>query len=232
MTNRPSLSIHNLVLESESTNDESWMTSYIDVFVLMTSIFVVLFMMNKPDSQKIENTAIVAKVESIDDQPIIKLSDKGLLDLVQPHYPWAEKIKNTIDKHDLNSHVSFIENSEYSELEIRSQVLFNSGAAILARSGESLLEKLVPVLMATDSLIFIEGHTDNRPIQSESFASNWELAAARATEVLQFFVLEGVPKEKLRAVSYGETKPLVPNDSDAHRQQNRRVSLLLQSSSR
>ena len=87
----------------------------------------------------------------------------------------------------------------------------------------------MPVLLATDGIIFIEGHTDNMPIQSEAFASNWELAAARATEVLQFFVIEGVPKEKLRAVSYGDTKPLVSNDSEQNRQQNRRVSLLLQS---
>ena len=131
----------------------------------------------------------------------------------------------------MNSHVSFIENNEFSELEIRSQVLFNSGAATLARSGEALLEKLAPVLLATDGLIFIEGHTDNQPIQSEAFASNWELAAARATEVLQFFVIEGVPKTKLRAVSFGDTKPLVENDSDSNRQQNRRVSILLQSPS-
>lgn len=238
MANRPSLSIHNLILESEVANDESWMTSYIDVFVLMTSIFVVLFMMSKPDSQlsekQTESSSLV--VPQVTDT-LINLSDETLLELVQPklfqaNYAWAQKIKDTIDSNALNSHVSFIENSEFSELEIRSQVLFNSGAAILARSGESLLEKLVPVLMTTDSLIFIEGHTDNQPIQSESFSSNWELAAARATEVLQFFVLEGVPKEKLRAVSYGDTKPLVPNDSEAHRQQNRRVSLLLQSTSR
>tara|TARA_R110001592_G_scaffold237577_1_gene496807 strand:- start:5328 stop:5972 length:645 start_codon:yes stop_codon:yes gene_type:complete len=213
------MSIHNLVLESESVNDESWMTSYIDVFVLMTSIFVVLFMMNKPETQ-------IKQIVSVTQDPVKILSDKVLLDLVQPNYAWAQKIKNT-----LNSHVSFIENNEFSELEIRSQVLFNSGAATLARSGEALLEKLAPVLLATDGLIFIEGHTDNQPIQSEAFASNWELAAARATEVLQFFVIEGVPKTKLRAVSFGDTKPLVENDSDSNRQQNRRVSILLQSPS-
>ena len=226
MINRPSLSIHNLILESESVNDESWITSYIDVFVLMTSIFVVLFMMNKPD---IQNIPVLATIDSTAEERLINLTDENLLDLVQPRSSWSAQIKATIEKHALNSHVSFIENNNFSELEIGSQVLFNSGAATLARSGESLLEKLVPLLLATDSLIFIEGHTDNQPIQSESFSSNWELAAARATEVLQFFAVEGVPKEKLRAVSYGDTKPLVPNDSDTNRQQNRRVSILLQS---
>lgn len=226
MANRPSLSIHNLILESESANDESWMTSYIDVFVLMTGIFVVLFMMSKPDSEHIESSNVI---NNASEEALINLSDDKLLNFVQPRYSWLKEIKETIKQNALNSHVSIIENNDFSELEIRSQVLFNSGAAILSRSGEALLEKLVPVLMTTGSIIFIEGHTDNRPIQSESFASNWELAAARATEVLQFFVLEGVPKEKLRAVSYGDTKPLVPNDTEEHRQQNRRVSLLLQS---
>tara|TARA_B100001063_G_C16715726_1_gene530588 strand:+ start:309 stop:998 length:690 start_codon:yes stop_codon:yes gene_type:complete len=226
MANRPSLSIHNLILESESANDESWMTSYIDVFVLMTGIFVVLFMMSKPDTENKEPSNVI---NNTSEEVLINLSDDKLLDLVQPRYSWLKEIKETIKQNALNSHVSIIENNEFSELEIRSQVLFNSGAAVLSRSGEALLEKLVPVLMTTGSIIFIEGHTDNRPIQSESFASNWELAAARATEVLQFFVLEGVPKEKLRAVSYGDTKPLVPNDTEEHRQQNRRVSLLLQS---
>jgi len=224
MSSRPSMSVHNLVLESESVNDESWMTSYIDVFVLMTSIFVVLFMMNKP-----ENSVKEVEMNVTLQEPVIDLTNEALLDLVQPNYAWAQKIKTTIDENKLNSHISFIENSEFSELEIRSQVLFNSGAASLSRSGESLLEKLVPVLLATDGLIFIEGHTDNQPIQSEAYASNWELASARATEVLQFFEIEGIPKGKLRAVSYGDTKPLVANDSDLNRQKNRRVSLLLQS---
>ncbi len=225
MSSRPSMSVHNLVSEFESVNDESWMTSYIDVFVLMTSIFVVLFMMNKP-GKTVQETAVTVL------EPVINLSDEALLDLVQPNYVWAQKIKSTIAENELATHISFIENSEFSELEIRSQVLFNSGAASLARSGESLLEKLVPVLLATDGLIFIEGHTDNLPIQSEAYASNWELASARATEVLQFFVLEGVPKDKLRAVSFGDTKPLVANDSDVNRQKNRRVNILLQSPSR
>tara|TARA_R110002167_G_scaffold192576_9_gene395101 strand:- start:379 stop:1050 length:672 start_codon:yes stop_codon:yes gene_type:complete len=220
------MSVHNLVLEFESINDENWMTSYIDVFVLMTSIFVVLFMMNKPEHQI--NEAVVSKPTEVI-EPAINLSSKKILDLVHPNSAWAEKIKGTITENSLNSHVSFIESNEFSELEIRSQVLFSSGEAALARSGESLLEKLVPALLATDGLIFIEGHTDNQPIQSESFASNWELASARATEVLQFFEIEGIPKGKLRAVSYGDTKPLVANDSDLNRQKNRRVSILLQS---
>ena len=83
MSSRPSMSVQNLVLESESVNDESWMTSYIDVFVLMTSIFVVLFMMNKPQHQ-VQELAVKTLTKTV--EPIINLSDKALLDLVQPFY--------------------------------------------------------------------------------------------------------------------------------------------------
>lgn len=229
MSGRPSMSIMNFVTESESVNDENWMTSYIDVFVLMTSIFVVLFMMNKPDIQPISKSALVTQqvIEPIDvsAKPLPRLP----VQTKQQSMSWSETIQQTIQDNALNSHISFSQNNDYSALEIRSQVLFSSGEAQLSRSGEALLEKLVPVLLATDGIIYIEGHTDDQPMQSETFASNWELASARATEVLQFFVVEGVPTDQLRAVSYGDTKPLVPNDTDANRQQNRRVSILLQS---
>ena len=237
MSNRPSLGVQTLIVESESVNDDSWMTSFIDVFMLMTSIFVVLFMISKQENLPLERSATsvtpsvsLNKHESVHD-PAAEVS--VLPDITWPtkmdaYQAWIARIKNTLHENGLTTHVSFIENAEYSSLEIRSNVLFGSGAASLSRSGESLLEKLVPVLKASQGLVFIEGHTDNQAIHSAEFSSNWELAAARATEVLQFFVLEGVQKEKLRAVSYGDTKPVVANNNETQRQQNRRVSLLLQ----
>ena len=107
-------------------------------------------------------------------------------------------------------------------------MLFESGDSDLTRAGIAVLEKLTPVLAETQGQIFIEGHTDNRPIETAKYPSNWDLAAARATEVLQFFVLEGLDKQRFRAVSYGDTKPVVPNSSAANRQKNRRVSLVIE----
>jgi len=241
MSNRPSLGVQTLIVESESVNDDSWMTSYIDVFVLMTSIFVVLFMMSKQQNQtpvitpeKVNPALSLTEekpsylTDSSSETEVSILQEAALLPKMDAYQAWIQKIKNTIHDNGLASHVSFIENVTFSSLEIRSNVLFSSGEARMARSGESLLEKLVPVLEASQGLVFIEGHTDNQAIHSGEFASNWELAAARATEVLQFFVLEGIPKEKLRAVSYGDTKPVVANNTEAQRQQNRRVSILLQ----
>jgi len=124
--------------------------------------------------------------------------------------------------------ITLIKDSNFTELAIQSRVLFSSGTSELTRSGEDVLEKLVPVLKDSDGLVFIEGHTDDNPISTSRFSSNWDLASARATEVLQFFVAEGIKKSRFRAVSYGDTKPLVENTSEANRQRNRRVSLMIQ----
>lgn len=224
MSSRPSLSLQKHIVEAESVNDDNWTMSYIDVFVLMTSIFVVLFMMSKQSL----SLANVDLPEQIKPPEVSIVPEEALIVDLDPYKKWLDSIKQTIKVHGLASHVTFTENAEFSSLEIRSNVLFDSGEASLSRSGEAVLEKLVPVLQVSQGLVFIEGHTDNERITSSQYASNWDLAAARATEVLSFFVLEGIPKERLRAVSYGDTSPLVDNSSEENRQQNRRVSLLLQ----
>lgn len=224
MSSRPSLGLQKHIVEAESVNDDNWTMSYIDVFVLMTSIFVVLFMMSK---QRIQQ-ADVELPEQIKPQEVALIPVDAHIVEVDPYTKWLDSIKQTIKLHSLSSHVTFKENAEFSSLEIRSNVLFDSGEASLSRSGEAVLEKLIPVLQVSQGLVFIEGHTDNERITSSQYASNWDLAAARATEVLSFFVLEGIPKARLRAVSYGDTSPLVDNSSEENRQLNRRVSLLIQ----
>ena len=224
MSSRPSLALQKHIVEAESVNDDNWTMSYIDVFVLMTSIFVVLFMMNK-QSMQLANAELP---EQIKPPEVTIVPEEALIVDLDPYKKWLESIKQTIKVNGLSSHVTFSENAEFSSLEIRSNVLFDSGEASLSRSGEAVLEKLIPVLQVSKGLVFIEGHTDNERITSSQYSSNWDLAAARATEVLSFFVLEGIPKERLRAVSYGDTHPLVDNDTEQNRQQNRRVSLLLQ----
>lgn len=224
MSSRPSLSLQKHIVEAESANDDNWTMSYIDVFVLMTSIFVVLFMMNKQSL----SLANVDLPEQVKPPEVSIVPEEAMIVDLDPYKKWLDSIKQTIKVHGLASHVTFTENAEFSSLEIRSNVLFSSGEASLSRSGEAVLEKLIPVLQVSQGLVFIEGHTDNERITSSQYASNWDLAAARATEVLSFFVLEGIPKERLRAVSYGDTSPLVDNSSEENRQLNRRVSLLLQ----
>ena len=76
-------------------------------------------------------------------------------------------------------------------------------------------------------LIYIEGHTDNRPIKTAQFPSNWELGAARATSVLHFLASQQIDANRMRAVTYADTKPLADNATEQGRQRNRRVNIVI-----
>lgn len=230
-SNRPSLNLQLLASDIESHNDDSWMISYIDVFVLMSTVFVMLLVLSRTDiAERVSLPPINkanASVEQIVDVSDLALGISNTLSPVQ-NINWLEDISTSIKENGLGGLVTLIKDSNFTELAIQSRVLFSSGTSELTRSGEDVLEKLVPVLKDSDGLVFIEGHTDDRPISTSRFSSNWDLASARATEVLQFFVAEGIKKSRFRAVSYGDTKPLVENTTEANRQRNRRVSLMIQ----
>jgi len=226
-SSRPSLNLQLLENDIESNSDDSWMISYIDVFVLMSTVFVMLLMLSRA-----ELAESVAQHAQPSEEQIVDVSDLalGVLNTASKtqNANWLEDISASIKENGLGELVTLIKDSDFTELAIQSRVLFSSGTSELTRSGEDVLEKLVPVLKDSDGLVFIEGHTDDNPISTSRFSSNWDLASARATEVLQFFVAEGVKKSRFRAVSYGDTKPLVENTTEANRQRNRRVSLMIQ----
>jgi len=91
-----------------------------------------------------------------------------------------------------------------------------------------VLDAIAPVLRGLPNDISVEGHTDNVPITGGPFASNWELSAIRATTVLRYLVSnDGLPEDRMSATGYADTRPLVPNDTPEHRQQNRRVDIVV-----
>lgn len=106
------------------------------------------------------------------------------------------------------------------------EILFDLGKAELKPEAKELLDKIVPVLKENYLYsVWVEGHTDNLPIYTEKFPSNWELSAARAVNVVKYLERRGLEKERLFAVGYGEYRPLLPNDTPEHRAFNRRVEI-------
>ena len=90
-----------------------------------------------------------------------------------------------------------------------------------------MLEKVGAIIAKTSYQVRIEGHTDNLPIKTERFPSNWELSTTRSVNVLRYFrKTHNIPAERLSAAGFAEYRPLVPNDSEAHRAQNRRVEII------
>jgi chemotaxis protein MotB len=113
------------------------------------------------------------------------------------------------------------------EVAMKSQMLFDSGSARLSPRALPALEGVGRVLAPAGNAIRVEGHTDNRPINTLQFPSNWELSAARAASVVHFLMRVGIEPARMAAIGYGEHRPVGDNASDEGRQRNRRVTLVI-----
>ncbi|MGE3980717.1 MAG: OmpA family protein [Candidatus Omnitrophota bacterium] len=111
-----------------------------------------------------------------------------------------------------------------------SEIFFDPGKDVIKPEGEQVLAKVAQILNAeiVDSNIAVEGHTDNTPIKTSGWKSNWELSTARSLSVVHYFIEQGaVGPKRLSAVGYGEYKPVKPNDFADGRSQNRRVEIVI-----
>jgi chemotaxis protein MotB len=113
------------------------------------------------------------------------------------------------------------------EIEINTDILFSSGSGAFSTPAEPVLDKLAEVLKPFPNPIRVEGHTDDRPIHTGAFPSNWELSAARAASVVHQFTKQGIDPLRLEIVGFGQFHPRQPNDSNEGRNANRRVAVLV-----
>lgn len=108
------------------------------------------------------------------------------------------------------------------------KLLFKAGMAEIKGENRSALKLLSSIFQKTDTRIRVEGHTDDVPINTSEFPSNWELSTARAVNVVKYFISEGgILPERLSAAGYADSRPLSPNVSDHNRDINRRVEVIL-----
>src|SRR5690606_18011297 len=113
-------------------------------------------------------------------------------------------------------------------VELPEAVLFDSGKANLKEDGKKILAELGPVLAGLENReLQVGGHTDNVPIKTARFPSNWELSAARAVTVARLLTDSGVDPKRISAAGYAETQPVADNEDDQGRAQNRRIEIAL-----
>ena len=118
---------------------------------------------------------------------------------------------------------------------LQSEVFFQSGSAKIGNDGIQKVEDITEILISITNkipkninwLIQVEGHTDNIPISTEQYPSNWELSTARAIAVAKIMMKNGVPSDKINVAGYGEHKPLLENNNSTNREKNRRIELKL-----
>jgi len=220
-------------------DDDGWMLSYIDVFTLITIFFVVLLVYarlhSEETSQKLQQSeaTLSAQLEKISqlqqENEVDKLAEAARQAAIQI---WQAQLTRRIVDEDLSESVQFTLRDDAVELNVQDSVLFAVANAQVQNNGRELLARITPLLKQTEGQIFIEGHTDNQPIENARFHSNWELGAARATAVVQQLTTLGIPAKRLRAVTAGDTQPIASNATDEGRRQNRRVTFVLRPPSR
>lgn len=236
----------------EHENHERWLVSYADFITLLFAFFVVMYAVSSVNEGKYKvlsdsltnafsNTtgkaggqpiAVIQGAPPVPPKPVIKpdkLPEQKKVEQRQKMKNMAGDIMEALQPLVAQGKVRLLETSRGVTIEINDSILFPVGQAKLQPASISAMRAIAQVLAASDFPITIEGHTDNVPIATPQFPSNWELSAMRATTVLRLFNDGGVGAERLTAIGYGETRPLETNTSPEGKARNRRVSILIDS---
>jgi len=123
--------------------------------------------------------------------------------------------------------ISVNRDKAWVEIEINTSILFGSGSAGLQPAAMPVMRTLAKILGEKKYNIQVEGFTDNVPINTEAFPSNWELSAARAASVVRVFADDGVSPQRLAAIGFGEHRPIADNKTEDSRKRNRRVRVVI-----
>ncbi|NOQ81644.1 MAG: flagellar motor protein MotD [Methylophaga sp.] len=139
----------------------------------------------------------------------------------------SQKLNNSLKDLIENEDVIIKQGEDWLELEMKSNVLFYSGEARLEKAAVPIIGKVADILRSSSNTIQVEGFTDNNPINTSRFPSNWELSAARAASVVHLLDRYGLEPSRMSAIGYGEFKPIADNLTEQGRQKNRRVVLVV-----
>ncbi len=213
---------------------EAWLITYLDMLTLLLVMLVIMLALaGKGEGQQSEPAMIEATQQAAGDQLVaLQPSASPIPSIVPLPAPAADTQQDDTSeaKPDLalGDDIEVIVNDGSISFRISSEILFGSGRAELEDAGLDVIDRLVPTLAAGGHRIIVAGHTDNLPIQTERFPSNWELSASRASSVVRYLQLAGIESTRLSATGYADTRPLANNGDEQGRASNRRVELIMQ----
>ena len=139
-----------------------------------------------------------------------------------------DRVMDALHSSQLQDRVEVVVGSSDVSLEISDSILFAPANAALSEAGTGLLDELAALLRTLPYSLSVEGHSDNVPIQTARYPSNWELSSARAAAVTRALIEKGIAPDRIRAIGYGATRPRDDNSSEAGRARNRRVTFVVQ----
>ncbi|MFO7738195.1 MAG: OmpA family protein [Desulfatiglandaceae bacterium] len=205
-----------------------WLTTFNDLMTLLMVFFVLLFTMGTLDTKKLRS--FQGSLQS--GLGILEAGEKVSIGVIEPHRTSEVNSEEgmTGSMEDLNSlpGVDAAYTHEGIMITLQDAILFQSGIADINPIAFPILNSIIDIIQDISRPIRVEGHTDNDPIHTERYPSNWELSTERAVNVLKYFSDKGkIPPERLSAMGYGESRPVFPNDTPEHKARNRRVEIVL-----
>ena len=234
--------------QRQSDNHERWLVSYADFITLLFAFFVVMYALSSVSEGKyrvLSDSLVTAfgskAIERV--APATQPLPQPLPPLLRPRRirkppdpqiqqreqmrGIAQDILRVLDSLVRDGQVKVTQSNRGISVEINASVLFASGQAQLRPESDRALQRVAQVLASGDQAIEVEGYTDDTPISTSQFPSNWELSAARASSVVRLFIDNGVAAERLSAIGYGPNRPMMSNDTPAGRARNRRVAVTI-----
>jgi len=236
-------------------NHERWLVSYADFITLLFAFFVVMYAISSLNEGKykvlsnslvtaFKNTPVNAEagqlqhsmsvIKTEPDGAMIKIFDEQKTQAQVERVQKQEKMRSMAKDilHVLrplidDGSVTVTQSTIGITVEINASVLFSPGEALLNENSIEALRAVAKVIKGHDHEIHVEGHTDNIPIHTLNFPSNWELSTARASSVIRLFVDNDVNAHRLTAIGYGENRPVASNETNEGRKRNRRVSIMI-----
>lgn len=211
-----------------------WAVTYGDMMSLLLVFFVLIASYSNLDVIKYREltgsvqTALGTRDRTLDDAQLDSAPTAGIASAAEERERrWVEREVESVVS-EIGGPFQMIHSREGVRIRIDGQVLFETGQAEIVPEAKSMLLQLAVPLRRYPYRLLIEGHTDDVPISTPNYPSNWELSAARAANVVRFLVAEGsIPADRLSAVAYADTRPIRPNVDDESRARNRRVEFLL-----
>ncbi len=219
-------------------NRDRWLVSYADFITLLFAFFTTMYAISTVDNQKLNDmvdsmrTAFDAKKFEAKKQEPLRNTPRPQDVPPREHPGTLEELKNRLayrlEAQIAGGQVGLEVDPRGLVITIREAGVFSIGSADLSAAARDVLGEVADAMEDVDNPVRVEGHTDDVPIHTARFQSNWELSTAGATTVIAFFVEDrGLSPMRFSAAGYGEFHPRTTNDSDSARAQNRRVDIVI-----
>ena len=232
--------------KSSKAGHERWLLTYSDMITLLMIFFVVLYAISSINAKKFEAIALSLSHAMGGGQSVLNEPGAALAPGISGSAPIQDEqvtremqelndlerirreLQEYIDQNGLQGKVTVNMEERGVVVSFQEVALFPLGSAQITPGARELIGKIGLILLKVPLYLRVEGHTDNLPINTREFPSNWELSVARSTSVVQELIrVNNFPPHRLSATGYGEFRPREPNDTPEHRQMNRRVDIVV-----